>query len=42
MKNGRLYEGDTLDEIYPRQRELGRVYGLGDWPEQITDQDGAD
>ncbi|MDX1617649.1 MAG: amidohydrolase family protein [Balneolaceae bacterium] len=23
MKNGRLYEGDTLDEIYPRQREAG-------------------
>ena len=22
MKNGRLYEGDTLDEIYPRQRKL--------------------
>ena len=22
MKNGRLYEGDTLDEIYPRQRAL--------------------
>ena len=23
MKNGRLYEGDTLKEIWPRQRELG-------------------
>jgi Tol biopolymer transport system component len=22
MKNGRLYEGDSLDEIYPREREL--------------------
>ncbi len=22
MKNGRLYEGDTLDEIYPRERAL--------------------
>ncbi|MEP6472396.1 MAG: amidohydrolase family protein, partial [Gemmatimonadota bacterium] len=22
MKNGRLYEGDTLDEVYPRQRKL--------------------
>jgi hypothetical protein len=20
MKNGRLYDGDTLDEIWPRQR----------------------
>jgi cytosine/adenosine deaminase-related metal-dependent hydrolase len=24
MKNGRLYEGDTLDEIWPRQRKLER------------------
>ncbi|HEX9581463.1 MAG TPA: amidohydrolase family protein [Gemmatimonadales bacterium] len=23
MKNGRLYDGDTLDEIYPRQRKAG-------------------
>ncbi len=23
MKNGRLYEGDTLDEVWPRQRALG-------------------
>jgi hypothetical protein len=22
MKNGRLYQGDTLDEVYPRQRPL--------------------
>jgi cytosine/adenosine deaminase-related metal-dependent hydrolase len=22
MKNGRLYEGDTLDEVWPRQRAL--------------------
>ncbi len=22
MKNGRLYEGDTLNEIYPRERDL--------------------
>jgi Tol biopolymer transport system component len=27
MKNGRLYEGDTLDEIWPRQRPLKRT----DW-----------
>ena len=32
MKNGRLYNGNTLDEIWPRQRELGPVYGLGDRP----------
>jgi Tol biopolymer transport system component/imidazolonepropionase-like amidohydrolase len=24
MKNGRLYEGDTLNEIWPRQRPLGQ------------------
>ena len=22
MKNGRLYEGNTLDEIWPRQRQV--------------------
>ncbi len=32
MKNGRLYDGDSLEEIWPRQRELGPVYGLGDRP----------
>ena len=26
MKNGRLYEGDTLDETYPRQRKAGPFY----------------
>ena len=25
MKNGRLYEGDTLDEVWPRQRPLERA-----------------
>ncbi|MGH7505458.1 MAG: amidohydrolase family protein, partial [Longimicrobiales bacterium] len=25
MKNGRLYEGDTLNEVWPRQRQLERV-----------------
>jgi hypothetical protein len=27
MKNGRLYDGNTLDEIYPRQKKLQP----GDW-----------
>jgi hypothetical protein len=27
MKNGRLYDGNTLDEIWPRQKKLDR----GDW-----------
>ncbi len=26
MKNGRLYEGDTLDEVWPRQRPLPRQW----------------
>ena len=35
MKNGRLYDGNSLEEIWPRQRELGPVYGLGDRPVRI-------
>jgi hypothetical protein len=27
MKNGRLYDSDTLDEVWPRQRPLQRA----DW-----------
>ncbi len=26
MKNGRLYDGDTLDEVYPRQRKAPEFY----------------
>ena len=26
MKNGRLYDGDTLNESWPRQRTLGGLY----------------
>ena len=26
MKNGRLYDGETLDEQWPRQRPLGPMY----------------
>lgn len=29
MKNGRLYEGDTLNEVWPRQRPLGELTWLG-------------
>lgn len=32
MKNGRLYEGDTLDEVYPRQRKMLPPYGLVETP----------
>jgi len=30
MKNGRLYDGDTLDEIWPRQRKSGPFYWWGE------------
>jgi imidazolonepropionase-like amidohydrolase/Tol biopolymer transport system component len=36
MKNGRLYEGDTLAEIYPRQRPAPRFYWQEEQP--IADQ----
>ena len=26
MKNGRLYDGDTLDEVWPRAKALGRQW----------------
>ena len=29
MKNGRLYEGDTLNEVWPRQRTLEREDWVG-------------
>ena len=28
MKNGRLYSGDTLDELWPRERKMIAPYGL--------------
>lgn len=30
MKNGRLYDGDTLDEVWPRQRAAGPFYWQDD------------
>ena len=36
MKNGRLYEGDTLDEIYPRQRKT-TFYWQREEPRVTTD-----
>ena len=35
MKNGRLYEGDTLTEIYPRVRELPGLWWWDDEPENL-------
>ena len=32
MKNGRLYEGDTLNETWPRQRTLDGIYWWNDSP----------
>jgi imidazolonepropionase-like amidohydrolase/Tol biopolymer transport system component len=32
MKNGRLYDGDTLDEIYPRQQTFDRSFWYDDDP----------
>jgi imidazolonepropionase-like amidohydrolase len=32
MKNGRLYEGDTLDEVWPRQRALPPPWFAEDEP----------
>jgi imidazolonepropionase-like amidohydrolase/Tol biopolymer transport system component len=32
MKNGRLYDGNTLDEIWPRQRRAGPFYWRADEP----------
>ncbi len=29
MKNGRLYDGDTLDEVYPRERAAGFYWQTG-------------
>ena len=32
MKNGRLYEGDTLNEVWPRQRSLPTMWWWGQEP----------
>jgi len=32
MKNGRLYEGETLNEIWPRQRVLPKMWWWGTEP----------
>jgi Tol biopolymer transport system component/imidazolonepropionase-like amidohydrolase len=31
MKNGRLHDGDTLDEVWPRARRAGRFVPEGEW-----------
>lgn len=37
MKNGRLYDGHTLDEIYPRQRPLPGFF----WQNQVPETGGV-
>ena len=32
MKNGRLYDGNTLDEVWPRVRTLPRQWWWGEDP----------
>ena len=36
MKNGRLYEGNTGDEVYPQQRKLDRSEWKFDRPSMTT------
>ncbi|MDX1579399.1 MAG: amidohydrolase family protein, partial [Gemmatimonadota bacterium] len=35
MKTGRLYDGDTLDEVYPRQRSLDPLWWWDEEPEGV-------
>ena len=37
MKGGRLYEGDTLDEIWPEQKPFGEYYWVN--PEALQSDD---
>ncbi|MEP1093645.1 MAG: amidohydrolase family protein [Cyclobacteriaceae bacterium] len=34
MKNGRLYDGSTLDEVYPRQKKAPSFYWLDNGPDR--------
>ena len=36
MKNGRLYDADTLDEVWPRQRALGPLWFQGSAPAESS------
>ena len=36
MKNGRLYDGETLDEQWPRQRPLGKLTWHGHDPTTVA------
>ena len=36
MRNGRLYDGNTLAEVWPRQRDLGRPWWVAGDPARVT------
>jgi hypothetical protein len=36
IKNGRLYDGDTLDEVWPRQRVLPPLWFVDDAPGSLA------
>ena len=38
MKNGRLYDGNTCDEVYPQQKKLDRSEWNFDRPKVNTDE----
>lgn len=35
MKNGRLYDGETLDELWPRERPLGDLTWQAEEPDDV-------
>lgn len=41
MMNGRLFDGDTLDEIYPRQRTFGPLWWWDDEPAGLPGVEGS-
>jgi hypothetical protein len=40
MKNGRLYDGNTLAEVWPRQRGPGRPWWVAGDPARTTPGEG--
>ena len=42
MRNGRLYDTDTLDERRPRERRLGTPVWLGHDPDGVPRASGSD
>ncbi|MEO9484272.1 MAG: amidohydrolase family protein [Ekhidna sp.] len=36
MKNGRLYDGNTLDEVYPREKKAPDFYWVKDGPDSMA------